>query len=294
MVPILLHGATSTNGWWYWHIHPDAILLCLFLEAGYLYAVTQLRERLSDAGRVRRSQIAYFSLGVFVIWFGAGTPLHDVSEQYLLSAHMLQHALFTLIAAPLLLVGVPAWLWQIPLRQRGVLPVARVLVHPLVVLFVVNMVYLLTHLPVTVDYALYHHWFHLAVHVALVATALLMWWPVLSNVPELPRSSYPVQMAYLFVQSLIPSVLASFVTFADGAVYPFYEQAPRLWGMGVITDQQLAGGIMKVFGSLIIWWFIGLAFFRWYQREVASEQEPRWADVQEELERIVPTGRRKD
>jgi putative membrane protein len=290
MLPLLHAGNTAT--WWHWHLHPDVILFCVVLEVAYLYAVTQLRPMVSDAGRVRRTQVAQFSLGVFVIWLGAGTPLHDVSEQFLLSAHMLQHALFTLAAAPLLLCGIPAWLWQVPLRWKGVLPVARFIVHPVVALIIVNATLLLTHLPGTVDFALYHHAAHFWIHVLLIVTAVIMWWPVLSNVPELPRSSYPVQMAYLFVQSLLPTVLASFVTFADGAVYPFYRNAPRLWGLPALADQQIAGGIMKITGGLVIWWFIGLAFFRWYNGEQRREQEPRWEDVQEELERIGISGSR--
>ena len=75
------------------------MLLCIFLEAAYLYAVTQLRASVSDAGRVRRTQVARFSAGVLVIYLAAGTPMHDVSENYLLSAHMLQHSLFTLVAS---------------------------------------------------------------------------------------------------------------------------------------------------------------------------------------------------
>jgi putative membrane protein len=288
---LLLHAGTTTT-WWHWHLHPDVVLLCLFLETAYLYAVTQLRASVSDAGRVRRTQVASFSAGVIVVYLAAGSPMHDVSENYLLSAHMPQHTLFTLVAAPLLLAGIPGWLWQVPLRSRAVLAVARVIVHPLVILFVVNGVFLITHLPFAMDFSLSHHWFHFVVHVLLLATALLMWWPILSDVPELPRYSYPLQMAYLFAQSLIPSVLASFITFADTPVYSFYEQAPRLWGLGVVTDQQIAGGLMKVMGSLILWSFIGVAFFKWYNREASEAQEPRWDEVQEELDRMGLTTKR--
>ena len=282
---LLLH-AGSTTTWWHWHLHPDVVLLCIFLQTAYLYAVTQLRASVSDAGRVRRTQVATFSAGVAVLYLGAGTPMHDVSETYLLSAHMLQHSLFTLVAAPLLLAGIPGWLWQVPLRSRYVLALAKVIVNPLVILFVVNGTLLITHLPFAVDFSLNHHSFHFLIHILLVATALLMWWPILSDVPELPRYSYPLQMAYLFVQSLIPSVLASFITFADSPVYSFYEQAPRLWGVGAVADQQVAGGIMKVMGSLILWSFIGVAFFKWYNRETQAEQEPRWQEVQDELDRM--------
>jgi len=278
----LLHVASGPYQF-HWNIHPDVVLLCVFVEAAYLYAVTQLRDVISDAGRVRRSQVLMFSAGVLAIYLVAGTPVHDVSEQYLLSMHMVQHTVFTVVAAPLLLAGVPVWLWQALLRQRGVMPVARKLVHPVVAFSLFNAVMVLTHLPVAVNYSLNHHWFHFAVHATLVGTAMVMWWPILSEVPELPHVSAPLQMAYLFLQSIVPTVIAAFVSFADTAVYSFYEQAPRMWGLSPVEDQQLGGGLMKLIGSLIYWGLIAYVFFQWYNREQAADREPHWDEVAEEL-----------
>ncbi len=272
--------------WLDWHLHPDVVLLVLLLEGGYLYAVTQMRQRISDAGRVRGSQVAMFSLGVLVLYIAAGSPIHDLSEHYLLSVHMFQHLLFTLVAPPLLLAGTPAWLWQALLRGPRAMWVARLVTLPVLTFAVFNLVLLVTHLPPVVDLALRQHLFHLFVHVVLVATALLMWWPILSPLPELPRLSYPLQMGYLFLQSLLPAVMASFITFADGVVYDFYAEAPRIWGTSPISDQQIAGGMMKLLGSLILWSFIAVAFFKWYAREEAEARYPRWSEVEQELDRL--------
>jgi len=272
--------------WLDWHLHPEVVLPLVLLEVAYLYSVTEARGMISDAGRVRRSQVITFSLGVLVLYIAAGTPIHDISEQYLLSVHMVQHLLFTLVAAPLLLAGTPAWLWQALLRGPGVMPVARLLTNPLVAFSVFNAVLVLTHLQPVVDLALREHEFHLLVHVVLVVSALMMWWPILSTVPELPRLSDPLQMAYLFLQSLLPAVLASFITFSEGVVYEFYGEAPRIWGLSPIDDQQIAGGVMKLAGSLILWSFIAVAFFRWYQREERESRDPRWPEVEAELDRL--------
>jgi putative membrane protein len=280
----LLHIAGYS--WLEWHLHPEVVLPLVLLEVAYLYSVTQVRGRISDAGRVKRSQVISFSLGVLVLYIAAGTPIHDISEEYLFSVHMVQHLLFTLVAAPLLLVGTPAWLWQALLRRPGVMPVARLLTNPLVTFSVFNAVLVITHLQPVVDLALRQHEFHLLVHVVLVVTAIMMWWPILSDVPELPRLSYPLQMAYLFLQSLLPAVLASFITFSDGVVYEFYGEAPRIWGLSPIDDQQIAGGVMKLGGSLILWCFITVAFFRWYQREQLASQSPGWPEVEAEIERL--------
>ncbi len=286
MLAPLLHTADGSYQFT-WHLHPDVVLLCLFLPVGYFYAVTQLRDLVSDAGRVRRSQVVLYCSGVVSLYLVAGTPVHDISEQYLLTAHMFQHTTFTMISAPLLLAGVPGWVWQAMLRPRGMLAAGRLVTHPVVAFGVFNALFVLTHLPEAANYALYHHWFHLLVHIGLVASALLMWWPVLSNVLELPRLGPPLQMSYLFVQSLLPTVVAAFVTFADGAVYSFYEKAPRMWGLSPVEDQQIAGGVMKLMGSLILWGFIAAIFFQWYAREQAEEHSPAsWPEIEDELEAL--------
>lgn len=272
--------------WLEWHLHPDVVLLCLALMAAYLYAVYALRPRISDAGRVRNAQVALFSSGVFAIYVATGSPVHDLSEQYLFSVHMTQHLLLTLVAPPLLLAGVPSWLWQAMLTGRRVLPLAKRLLHPLVTFGVFNFLIVVTHLPPVVDYALREHWFHFVVHAGLVGSALMMWWPVIGDVPQLPRLSYPLQMAYLFVQSLLPAVIAAFITFSTSPVYEFYAQAPRIWGISAVQDQQIAGGLMKLSGTLILWSFIAVAFFRWYAREQAEEKGPAWSEVEEELREL--------
>lgn len=284
MLPIL-HAASGPYQF-QWSFHAETVLLCLVVEVAYLYAVTELRELVSDAGRVRRRQVAYFTLGVAMVYAVAGTPVHDLSEQYLLSFHMFQHAVFVLVAAPLLLAGIPVWMWQALLRVRGMMPLARVLTHPLVAFSIFNALLLLTHLPFAVNASLNHHSLHFFVHAALLVSAMIMWWPVLSEVPELPHISAPLQMAYLFLQSLLPSVLSAFITFADGTVYTFYQRAPRTWGLSPESDQQIGGGLMKLMGSVILWSFIGFVFFRWYAREEAETKEPKWDEVHEELEQM--------
>lgn len=291
MLP-LLDAATGQSAL-HWHLLPDAIFLCVALLGAYFYAVTRLRDEIADAGRVKRLQVVSYSAGVAVIYLASSSPIHELAENYLASAHMFQHLLYTLVAPPLLIAGVPSWLWRGLLTNRAVFRFARVATLPLVAFAVFNAVQLLTHLPSAVDLALTVHWFHLLVHITLISTAMLMWWPILSPLPELPRLSYPLQMAYLFVQSLLPSVLAAFITFSNGVFYKYYATAPRIWGLTPIEDQQFAGFIMKIVGSVILWGFIGWAFFKWYERETADDREPRWDAVRDEMSRMgLPLDRR--
>ncbi len=285
-MPFLHSGHTGGHEWLDLGVHPEVVFLCLSLGIAYLYSVVQLRPRISDAGRVKRSQVVAFALGVLTIYAATASPLDGLADEYLVSAHMLQHVLLSLVAAALLLAGTPVWLWQALLRRPGMLPAVRLLTHPIVALAAFNGVLLLVRLPATIDLQVREPWFHFLMHAALVASGLVMWWPVLSQVPEAPRLSYPLQMGYLFLQSLLPTVLAAFITFSDRLVYPFYAEAPRIWDISPTSDQQIAGLIMKLLGSLILWYFIAVAFFKWYAREEAEARGPRWQEVEEELESL--------
>jgi len=111
-----------------------------------------------------------------------------------------------------------------------------------------------------------------------------MWWPVMSPLPEYPALPAPGQMLYLFFQSLAPTIPASFLTFGDHALYPVYATFPRIWGIGVLTDQLMAGLIMKLIGGAILWGFIAVIFFRWYGQEQREDWDAsRFRDVEREI-----------
>jgi putative membrane protein len=108
---------------------------------------------------------------------------------------------------------------------------------------------------------------HFVIHAVLFTTAIMMWWPVVAPLPDLPQLSPFGKMGYLFLQSLVPTVPASFLTLGDTPLYPIYETFPRLWGISAHTDQVVAGLIMKLGGGLILWAFIAAVFFSWWAEE---------------------------
>ena len=273
---------------WAWHPHPDVWLLIGVLLLGYFVAVTQLGPRFVTPGEpvVTSRQRNTFLAGVAVLWLGAAWPVHDLSEDYLLSVHMLQHLAFTLVAPGLMMVGLPGWMWRRALSPPIVAAVAKKMARPLPAALLFNTVIVLSHWPAVVDAALRSEPLHFAVHAVLVSSAVIMWFPVVNRQLGFPMLSYPGRMVYLFLQSVIPTVPASFLTFANGVIYEFYGEAPRAFGVSAVSDQQMAGGIMKIVGGLTLWSVIVVMFFRWYRE---SNGEPgktlTWDDVERELER---------
>lgn len=250
-----------------WHAHADVWLILGSVEVVYLISVRRHGRETPLEEPNRKRQARFFSVGMLVLWIGADWPIHDLAERYLYSMHMVQHLLFTLVAPPLLLAGIPAWMMRSVLRPKPVRDLWRFLTRPVVALIVFNGVLLFTHWPAVVDRAVGNELMHFSLHLLLVASAAVMWWPVMSPLPEMPALTPPGQMMYLFLQSLAPTIPASFLTFGHTLIYPVYGTFPRIWGISALTDQLLAGLEMKILGGLVLWGFITVIFFRWHARE---------------------------
>jgi putative membrane protein len=249
------------------HVHPDVVLLLGGLWAVYLVAVHRHHEGDPGAEGGRRRKQVLFSLGMLALFIGSTWPVHDLAEERLYAVHMLQHMLYTLVAPPLLIAGIPAWMWRGFLRVRPLAAVFRFLVRPLVALIVFNSVLLFTHWPAVVEASVRSEPLHFALHVLIVGSGIVMWWPVMSPLPEIPALSAPGQMVYLFLQSIAPTIPASFLTFGISPLYPVYAGFPRIWGISVLDDQLMAGLLMKLGGGAILWGFIIAIWFRWYARD---------------------------
>jgi len=266
-----------------WHVHPDVWLLFGSIIAAYLIAGRRHERATGEATEPRKRRL--FLLGMGVLWLGADWPIHDLAERYLYSMHMTQHLLFTLVAAPILIAGMPVWLLRELLAPAPIRRIFRFMTRPLVALIFFNAVLLFTHWPEVVAASVGSELVHLGLHVLIVTSALVMWWPVMSPLPEMPSLPPPGQMLYLFLQSLAPTIPASFLTFGDHLLYPVYGTFPRIWGISALSDQLLAGLIMKLVGGAILWVFITAIFFRWYREEHRGEgwDASRYRDVEREI-----------
>jgi putative membrane protein len=253
-----------------WTAHPDVWLLVGLFAAGYAIAIVRLGPKLAAPGQavVTRFQVTCWTLGVLAMWVASDYPVHDIAERYNFSVHMVQHLILTMVVAPLLLLGLPAWLLRLVLRPRWLFSTVRTLSRFIPALLIFNVVLVFTHWPLIVDAALHSALVHFLVHALLVVSSLVVWMPIVSPLPEIPRLQPVMQMLYLFAWSVVPTVPASFLTFGASPLYKFYEHVPHLYGLSTLEDQQIAGLIMKIGAGLLLWMIIAVVFFRW-----ASEEE---------------------
>jgi len=248
---------------WSWALHPSVLLGTGLLGALYFYGIGPWRRR-RGLPPVQRWRVASFCEALLVLLGALNGPLHDLSDYYLFSVHMVQHLLLTLVFPPLLLLGTPGWLLEPLLRPPAVRRVARVLTQPVVAAVIYSVTIAMWHLAPYYDVMMRNHDVHILTHLMFMATATLLWWPVMSPVPELlPRLPYGLGMLYLFLVGIPMQIVAAMITLSDGVLYPWYAAAPRTWGLSPLEDQQLGGLLMWVPGNLYLFAAIGVLFFVW-------------------------------
>ena len=258
-------------GWTSWTIHWSTVVGLVALGGLYLWGARRVQASAAAAGldvpalRVGQ-QVAFFS-GLLVIFASLNGPLHDLSDYYLFSAHMVQHLLLSLAVPPLLLVGTPGWLLRPLLEQRLIGRIARAITRPTRCFIIFNVVIAAWHLPPMYNTAMAYHPVHIVQHLTFMAASMLMWWPFLSPLPELPRLAYPGQMLYCFLMVIPMSIVAIYIAMADHVLYPAYSVAPRVWDITPLSDQQIGGLIMWVPGGLLFYVVMTFVFFKWAGRD---------------------------
>lgn len=242
--------------------HPEVWVLVAFLASAYIYMVRVIGPKAVPEGQpaVSRANLISFGAAMLLLWAASDWPLHDISEEYLYSAHMVQHMMLSYFVPPLALMATPTWLARVLLGEGKLYRTVKWFTHPVVAGVLFNGAVMIIHIPLLVNESVQNGPLHYLLHVLVVSMSLLMWMPVCGPVPEFRISVAPA-MIYLFLQSVVPTIPAAWLTFADDVVYKAYDRPLRLWGIDVISDQQLAGAVMKTAGGLYLWAIVIYLFF---------------------------------
>jgi putative membrane protein len=302
----MLAAVTDPNVWRF-RAHPEVWVLVVSLVACYVYAIRAIGPRLVGRGRytVSGKQIFFFVAGITLLWAASDWPIHDIGENNLYSVHMLQHMTLSYFAPPLLLLATPEWLMRLIVGDGWAYAAVRWLTKPVTAAVIFNLVIMVVHIPTLVNAAVSNGPLHYSMHLVLVLASLLMWMPVCGPLPEV-RIGPGAKILYLFAQSFVPTVPAAWLIFADGVVYKSYDHLPRVFGISVVDDQQIAGLLMKIGGSVFLWTLCTVLFFNRFMRNweqenaygrrripdveiIGHDEEPLTYDqVEEEFERVPP------
>jgi putative membrane protein len=260
--------AASDAAWqWTWRWYPGAWLAIALLVFGYLRLF-----RRAGQGSVSTLSKVCLGAGTAALWAAIDWPIGALGAGYLSWVHTVQLLLISLIAAPLLLLAIPRNLlasWaEDPARRARM----RALSHPLVGLLVFNAILGVTHVPAFVDTVMKSQLGNFGIDLAWLVGGFALWWPVIAPA-GVARLSPPMQIGYLFISTIPPTIPAAFLTFAKFPLYALYELAPRVPGMEIAAqaDMQVSGLIMKVIGDPILWFGMAVLFFRWARSERAGQ-----------------------
>ncbi|MHB0950023.1 MAG: cytochrome c oxidase assembly protein [Gemmatimonadaceae bacterium] len=240
-------------------VHWSTVIGLAALAGVYEWAA----RRAPEGTRLSRRDRATFYGGLLVIFGSLNGWLHDMSDAYLFSAHMVQHLLLTLLAPPLLIAGTPGWMLRPALRIGWVRATATRVSRATWGFVIFNLTIAIWHLPMVYAQAMQYHAVHIIQHLCFMVAAVLMWWPLLSPLPELPRLSFPLQMLYCFVMTIPMSIISVYIVYADKLLYTAYGFAPRLWGLSPMQDQLIGGLIMWIPGGLFFYVLLSIVFWKW-------------------------------
>jgi len=249
---------------WAFEPNPEVYVLVGFLVGAYIYMVRNIGPHAVPPGTpvvTRRNKICFVA-SMIVLFVASTWPVHQIGEGYLYFMHMVQHFALSYVLPPLVLLATPEWLMRALIGSGRTYRVVRFFARPVVAAVIFNVMVMVLLVFALVTASTENATLHFSLHLFVVLTAVLMWTPVVGPLPEL-QMSYGGKMIYLFLQSVVPTIPAAWLTFADGVVYRHYgEQAVRVWAISPIDDQQIAAVIMKIFGGLYLWTIVIFMFFR--------------------------------
>jgi cytochrome c oxidase assembly factor CtaG len=265
--------ASQVMRWWTWQPFVVAgLLLSLTL---YATGTARLWRSAGIGHGVRWWQAAAFAGGWTSLVIALVSPLDKLSE-ILFSAHMTQHEILMVVAAPLLVLGRPLVpvIWAFPQQwriraagavQNGSIAAAwRNLTSPLIATALHMLALWIWHAPALYEATLRNDYIHGVQHSCFLLTAALFWWSLIHG--RYGRLGYGVAVLYVFVTTLHSGALGALMTFSTRAWYPHYTTAGLKWGVDAVEDQQLAGLIMWVPAGVILT-VLGLSLFAMWLSE---------------------------
>lgn len=214
-----------------------------------------------------------FLTGTAIIFFALVSPLDELGDEYLFSAHMVQHLLLTIVGPPLLVLGTPGWLFKPIVSNPVLLRIGKCLTFPALAFFLYNADFWLWHAPPLYDATLSNENLHILEHMTFLVFAVINWWPIFSPLEEgLPPLPIGGQILYLFLSGMPTVALGAGLTFLPPLYVPYVQQPVRAWGLSPVTDQQLGGLIMWVPGNIVSIVIMSILFIRWMQIQDAKQR----------------------
>ncbi len=278
LLPLLHTGGPQPGGPTYshWVLDPKIAVYVFGITALYLAWVGPLNRRRPGVEErpVQTKEIRWFLLGSFAALVALGPPIDDWSDWFFVSVHMFQHLLLMVVVVPCWLAGIPAWVYRPIFRQRWSDLTFRTMTRPVPAFLISSAIVIGWHLPILYNAALTSDVVHAIEHQFFILGGILLWWPLMSKVPEAPRLSTPVNCVYIFLLTIPSGIVGAFITYAGPGLYSAYDKATvRPFGLDIKTDQEIAGLMMWVGMNAVFLILLSAIFLRWASRKEAEDRD---------------------
>ncbi|NQW19970.1 MAG: cytochrome c oxidase assembly protein [Chloroflexi bacterium] len=261
-----------------WNFSSLPAVLLLVLAGAYAIGTIRLALR-SETDSSYWSKVAA-SASAFVLLAVALAGPFDYYSGELFAAHMSQHIIIAMLAAPLLLIArpMPAYIWALPRPLRigvgtaftgsGVIVrVLTLLTRPMVALPLFIGTLYGWHIPAAYNGSLENEWLHLFMHFSMFTTAILFWWPIVGPPPIRTQLNHPQRIVYLLLAVTPTALLAAIITLTKSVLYDFYLAAPGHFGWSTTEDQRVGGLLMWIPGNFVYLLTLTVLFFKWFALE---------------------------
>ncbi|MGG4033847.1 cytochrome c oxidase assembly factor CtaG [Paenibacillus cisolokensis] len=270
---------------------------------GYFYIIGpwRLKHEPGEAPATTKQKVMFVT-GILFYYLANGGPL-DLLGHLLFTAHMVSMSLSYLIAPPLILLGVPAFVW----RRLFAAPFWRKfsgLMHPILTLLLFNILFSIYHVPLVHDYVMTHFMVHRLYYVVLLITSMMMWAQIACPVPEWSRLTDVKKMAYVFANGALLTPACALIIFSGNTLYGTYND-PNVWATAMgycvsgdpgdlltrfnggplffqildpLEDQQLGGIVMKLVQEVMYGAILAYIFSHWFKREHTEDDLPGATD----------------
>ncbi|OBZ13651.1 MULTISPECIES: cytochrome c oxidase assembly factor CtaG [Bacillales] len=264
----------------------------------YFYLIGPWREKNApQAPAATRLQKVMFVSAAVMFYLVHGGPFNLLGH-LMFTFHMINMSVSYLIVPPLVLLGVPSFLWKkmfsVPFWKKF-----SFMMHPVICLVLFNVLFSVYHIPIVHDYVMTHFAVHRLYYLVLLVTSFMMWWQIAVPVPEWARLTDLKRMAYVFANGMLLTPACALIIFAKTSMYAIYSD-PNVWVtamgycvsgdpsrllesfsgpqffniMDVVEDQQLGGIVMKFVQEIMYGIILAYIFRQWFKREHTEDDLP--------------------
>ncbi|MEB3102299.1 cytochrome c oxidase assembly factor CtaG [Ferviditalea candida] len=294
---------------------PFFLSVVLIIALVYLLLVGPWRHRFEGSTKVSSGKKAWFLAGLLIYYMTQGGPMNLLGH-LIFSVHMLNMALVYLVVPLFILLGIPGWLLRPALRIQWAKSLLYSLTNPIITVLLFNALFSFYHWPSVLDFVMTHFIIHRLFDAIMLIAAFMMWWPIVTPLPETERLSDLQKMGYVFANGVLLTPACGLITFADHTLYSTFSD-PNVWAtamgycvpdgtpaellsqfsggpkfffiLSALEDQQLGGVLMKLTQEAVYGTVLAYIFFKWYRKENPKRNEIDPIDEQS-LERVGYAG----